>query len=199
MDWLAKVRYKSRHLCGNFGKAKSPTSEAVCIYALTGVSVPSFSHTLSTQGRLDTIQQNSSVVKYGWFPYAGRAVARGQAAGACSVDCRSPPEVSCASSWQLAKLDNKRAGQSPRDSGLARWFVAQYRHQSPRLSFWWPAQPGLRQGTLSRMPQLVQVLGLRLLGGFGTMAASDLSGLRALWPAGGGWRWASRAHHPPRP
>jgi len=42
---FAKVLYKSRNLCGNFCKAKSPTYEAVCIYALTGFSVPSFSNT----------------------------------------------------------------------------------------------------------------------------------------------------------
>src|SRR5947208_7804039 len=42
---FAKVLYKSRNLCGNFCKAKSPTHSAVCIYALTEFSVPLFSNT----------------------------------------------------------------------------------------------------------------------------------------------------------
>ena len=42
---FAKVLYKSRNLCGNFCKAKLPTYEAICIYALTGFSVPLFSNT----------------------------------------------------------------------------------------------------------------------------------------------------------
>ena len=42
---LAKVLYKSQNLCGNFCKARSPTYEAICIYALTGFSVPLFSNT----------------------------------------------------------------------------------------------------------------------------------------------------------
>src|SRR5881409_2650149 len=44
---FAKVLYKSRNLCGNFCKAKSPTHAAVCIYALTEFSVPLFSNTRS--------------------------------------------------------------------------------------------------------------------------------------------------------
>ena len=47
--WFAKVLCKSRDLCGNFCKAKSPTYYAVCIYALTGFSVPSLPN---TQGAL---------------------------------------------------------------------------------------------------------------------------------------------------
>src|SRR5262250_3141389 len=47
MYLFAKVLYKSRNLCGNFCKAKSPTYEAVCIYTLTGFSVPLFSNTHS--------------------------------------------------------------------------------------------------------------------------------------------------------
>ena len=42
---LAKVLYKSQNLCGNFCKARSPTYEAICIYALAGFSVPLFSNT----------------------------------------------------------------------------------------------------------------------------------------------------------
>jgi hypothetical protein len=42
---FAKVLCKSRDLCGNFCKAKSPTYYAVCIYALTGFSVPSLPNT----------------------------------------------------------------------------------------------------------------------------------------------------------
>src|SRR5215468_8235785 len=42
---FAKVLCKSRDLCGNFCKAKSPTYYAVYIYALTGFSVPSLPST----------------------------------------------------------------------------------------------------------------------------------------------------------
>ena len=42
---FAKVLCKSRNLCGNFCKAKSPTYYDVCIYALTGFSVPSLPNT----------------------------------------------------------------------------------------------------------------------------------------------------------
>jgi len=42
---FAKVLCKSRDLCGNFCKAKSPTYYDVCIYALTGFSVPSLPNT----------------------------------------------------------------------------------------------------------------------------------------------------------
>ena len=45
-DFFAQVLYKNQNLCGNFCKAKSPTYYAVCIYTLTGFSVPSFPHTL---------------------------------------------------------------------------------------------------------------------------------------------------------
>jgi len=44
-DLFAKVLCKSRDLCDNFCKAKSPTYYAVCIYALTGFSVPSLPNT----------------------------------------------------------------------------------------------------------------------------------------------------------
>jgi hypothetical protein len=46
--WFAKVLCKSRDLCGNFCKAKSPTYYAVYIYTLTGFSVPSLPDTRST-------------------------------------------------------------------------------------------------------------------------------------------------------
>ena len=50
-DLFAKVLCKSRDLCGNFYKAKSPTYYAVCIYALTGFSVPSLPNTHVVEAR----------------------------------------------------------------------------------------------------------------------------------------------------
>jgi integrase/recombinase XerD len=45
---FAKVLCKSQDLCGNFCKANSPIYYAVCIYALTGFSVPSLPNTRMT-------------------------------------------------------------------------------------------------------------------------------------------------------
>ena len=52
---FAKVLCKSRDLCGNFCKAKSPTYYAVCIYTLTGFSVPSLPNTQLPHQALEVV------------------------------------------------------------------------------------------------------------------------------------------------
>jgi len=58
-------------LCGNFCKAKSPTYEAVCIYALTGFSVPSFSNTQQLEALLQAREHQTAHVGAETVPLAG--------------------------------------------------------------------------------------------------------------------------------
>ena len=75
--WFAKVLCKSRDLCGNFCKAKSPTYYAVCIYALTGFSVPSLPN---TQIRL--------IVRRIFTSKVGKNARRGEASHSASSSSR---------------------------------------------------------------------------------------------------------------
>src|SRR4029453_15639045 len=55
---FAKVPYKSQNLCDNFCKGMAATYYAVCIYTLTGFSVPSLPNTHTLHGNLSRMRRH---------------------------------------------------------------------------------------------------------------------------------------------